>query len=187
MARIVVAGAGGSSGAAVLRALAEAGHESIAITREDCDLADFAAVTAYADRLDGEIGGLIHLVGGWRGGQGDEDFDWLEERVLTTLRNTTRAFHDRLRDAGGDIAIVSTTGLDSPRAANANYLALKAAAEAWTQALGADLAKAGGGAHIVRVMALYDDEAVAAEPEKDFSKWTHVDALAAELVARLAR
>lgn len=187
MARVVVAGAGSSSGAAVLRALAEAGHDAVAITRDTVDLTDLAAVMSYAESL-GPVDGLIHLVGGWRGGggvsgQSDGDFDWLEGRVLTTLRNTTRAFFPALRDSGGTIAIVSTTGLDTPRAANANYQALKAAAEAWTRAIGHELAKHGGGPHVVRVMALYDDEALAADPDRDYSKWTHVDALAQQLIS----
>lgn len=188
MGRFVLAGAGSSAGAAVLRRLDDAGHDVITLSRDDVDLTDFTAVTERAEQLGGSLDGLIHLVGGWRGGggvagQSDEDFDWLEPRVLTTLRNTTRAFFPALQSGGGTVAIVSTTGLAAPRAANANYLALKAAAEAWTEAIGHELGKHGGGAHVVRVMALYDDEARAAEPDRDFSTWTHVDALAEQLLA----
>ena len=44
-----------------------AGHEVIEVRRADCDLTDFAAVQALAERL-GAVDGVLHLVGGWRGG-----------------------------------------------------------------------------------------------------------------------
>jgi 3-oxoacyl-[acyl-carrier protein] reductase len=84
------------------------------------------------------------------------------------------------------LVIVSTTGLAAPRAGNANYLAAKAAAEAWTQALGHELAKTGGGADILRVLALFSDADREASPEKDFGAWTHVDVLGGRIVAALA-
>ena len=193
MARIVVAGAGSASGRATVAALEAAGHSVVALTREDCDLSDAASVDACAARVssEGPVAGLVHLVGGWRGGggvagQSDADWDFLAERVITTLRLTSRAFFEALVASGGRLAIVSTTGLDAPRAGNANYQAAKAAAEAWTRALGHELAKHGGGADVLRVTALYDDADRAAAPERDFSSWTHVDELAARLVGVFA-
>jgi NAD(P)-dependent dehydrogenase (short-subunit alcohol dehydrogenase family) len=88
----------------------------------------------------GAVDGLIHLVGGWRGGGGlagqtDEDWDFLE-RAFRTLRNTTRVFSDDLvASPAGRLAIVSSTAVDSPSAGGANYAAAKAAADAWTRAV----------------------------------------------------
>ncbi|MFT2817600.1 SDR family NAD(P)-dependent oxidoreductase [Leifsonia sp. A12D58] len=134
-----------------------------------CDLSSFDAVTALAETLhadalregwgqiDGQsqsdgraqIDGLIHLVGGWRGGgglagQSDEDWGFLHRNVVTTLRNTTRAFNnDLLVSPAGRLAIVSSVSVDKPAPGGANYAAAKAAAETWTRAVGQGFAKAG--------------------------------------------
>ncbi|MEU1971635.1 SDR family oxidoreductase [Microbacterium sp. NPDC019599] len=114
-----------------------------------CDLTDEAAVRALADELHGElrVDGILHLVGGWRGGgglagQSDEDFRFLE-RSLTALRHVTRAFDQDLRDSdAGRLAIVSSTAVDRPLAGGANYAAVKAASEAWARAVAQGFAKA---------------------------------------------
>lgn len=193
MARIVVAGAGSASGQAVVGALRRAGHDVIPVTRVAVDLSDAGAVAAYARTVSGAgpVDGLVHLVGGWRGGggvagQSDEDWAFLAGRVIDTLRQTSRAFFPALAASGGALVIVSTTGLDAPRAGNANYQAAKAAAEAWTKALGHELRKSGGRAEIIRVTALYTDADRAADPSKDYSAWTHVDALAAQIAGVFA-
>ncbi len=117
-----------------------------------CDLGDFAQVTALTEVVHaahGSIDGLIHLVGGWRGGGGlagqtDEDWDFLHRHVVTTLRNTTRAFNaDLLASPAGRLAIVSSVSVDKPAPGGANYAAAKAAAETWTRAVGQGFAKAG--------------------------------------------
>jgi NAD(P)-dependent dehydrogenase (short-subunit alcohol dehydrogenase family) len=125
-----------------------------AITRV-CDLSDFAAVTALAAEIrdtavehgHGGVDGLIHLVGGWRGGgglagQSDDDWDFLHRNIVTTLRNTTRAFNaDLLASPAGRLAIVSSVSVDKPVPGGANYAAAKAAAETWTRAVGQGFAK----------------------------------------------
>jgi 3-oxoacyl-[acyl-carrier protein] reductase len=166
---VLIAGASSAAGVAVAAALAAAGARVLAVgSNADrlnrvvevapdasvyvCDLADFAAVTALAATVHtehGPIDGLVHLVGGWRGGGGldgqtDEDWDFLHERVLTTLRNTTRAFNaDLLASMNGRLAIVSSVSVDAPTPGGANYASAKAAAETWTRAVGHGFAKAG--------------------------------------------
>lgn len=158
---VLVAGATSAAGIAVCAGLASAGARVLAVgsdaervdavTRQApgavglvADLADLAAVTALAERIHAEHGrvdGLIHLVGGWRGGgglagQSDEDWEFLHRRVVATLRNTTRAFVDDLRESdAGRLAIVSSTSLDKPMPGGANYAAAKAAAETWVTAI----------------------------------------------------
>ncbi|MFT3859743.1 SDR family NAD(P)-dependent oxidoreductase [Micropruina sp.] len=177
--RIVIAGAGSALGDATASALRAGGHQAITIGRAECDLRDFAAVQAMAHRL-GPVDGVIHLVGGWRGGgglagQSDADWDWLQTMIVGTLRNTTRAFLDSVAASpAGAFAMVSQTGLAKPTAGNANYLAAKAAAETWLLAVGDALKKGPGRVHIERVMALYSDADRAAEPDRDFSRHIHV-------------
>lgn len=185
--RVLIAGAGSPAGDATASALRERGHEVIEIGPAECDLRDFTAVRALAERV-GPVDGVIHLVGGWRGGgglagQSDEDWDWLQTMIVGTLRNTTRAFADAVAASpSGRFAIVSQTGVAKPTAGNANYLAAKAAAETWLLAVGDALKKTRARVHIERVMALYSDRDVEQSPGKDFGRHTHV----AELGHRLA-
>jgi hypothetical protein len=113
-----------------------------------CDLGDITAVRELQQglaRTAGQIDGVIHLVGGWRGAQGitdqtDEDWDFLERSAVTTLRNVTRVFYDDLAASPcGRFAMVSSTAVGSPAAGVASYVAAKAAAEAWTMASGRGL------------------------------------------------
>lgn len=163
---VLIAGATSASGEAVARALIDAGATVLAVgTRQEalealaaavpgvdtrvCDLADRDAVAELAMRIHlkfGRIDGLVHLVGGWRGGggiagQSDEDWEFLD-RGFRTLRNTTRVFYDDLvASPAGRLAIVSSTAVDTPYAGGANYAAAKAAADAWTRAVAQGLAK----------------------------------------------
>lgn len=163
---VLIAGATSASGEAVARALVAAGARVLAVgTRQEaldaleaavpgvdtrvCDLADRDAVAELAMRIHlkfGRLDGLVHLVGGWRGGggiagQSDEDWDFLE-RAFRTLRNTTRVFFDDLAASpAGRLAIVSSTAVDRPYPGGANYAAAKAAADAWVRAIAQGFAK----------------------------------------------
>ncbi|SDR93786.1 short chain dehydrogenase [Microterricola viridarii] len=169
---VLIAGATSASGHACAAALTAAGARVIAvgsnagrlaelaasvpgvITRV-CDLGDFAAVTELSEEIRAQaaahghsgIDGLIHLVGGWRGGgglagQSEEDWQALEA-AFGTLRNTTRAFNDDLLASdAGRLAIVSSASVARPLAGGANYAAAKAAADAWTRAVAQGFAKA---------------------------------------------
>ncbi|MGO4784721.1 SDR family NAD(P)-dependent oxidoreductase [Cryobacterium sp. W22_MBD10_FK3] len=172
---VLLAGATSVAGVAVAAALAEAGARVLAVGSNaerlervravapdtsvyTCNLADFAAVTALAATVHAEHGpidGLVHLVGGWRGGGGldgqtDEDWDFLHERVVQTLRHTTRAFNaDLLASMAGRLAIVSSVSVTSPTPGGANYASAKAAAETWIRAVGHGFAKSGDSAAAV--------------------------------------
>lgn len=157
---VLVAGATSTSGTAVSRALLSAGAQVHAVgsradglealrtavpgvTTHRCDLADRDAVADLAAAVHdgaGRVDGLVHLVGGWRGGGGiagqtDDDWDFFD-RGFRTLRNTTRVFLDDLvASPAGRLAIVSSTVVDAPTAGAANYAAAKAAADAWVRAV----------------------------------------------------
>ncbi len=119
------------------------------VRTEVCDLGDESAVASLAERVhntDGTVDGVLHLVGGWRGGGGlagqtDADFRFLEGS-LTALRHVSRAFDADLRASGaGRLAVVSSTAVARPLAGGANYAAVKAATEAWTRAVAQGFAK----------------------------------------------
>jgi hypothetical protein len=118
----------------------------------------------------GTIDGLVHLVGGWRGGggipgQSDEDWAFLE-RAFETLRNTSRIFYDDLVvSPAGRLAVVSSTAVDRPYAGGANYAAAKAAADAWTRAIAQGFSKeapdAAAAIFVVKSLAGLEDELAA--------------------------
>ncbi|WP_457100431.1 SDR family NAD(P)-dependent oxidoreductase [Microbacterium sp. P5_E9] len=164
---LLLAGGTSAVGAVVARAALDRGDRVVIVGRDEtrlaslerdlpgivavaCDLTDEPAVFALAERLLGEVGrvdGLLHLVGGWRGGGGlagqtEADYRFLEVS-FTALRNVTRAFDADLRDSdAGRLAIVSSTAVARPLAGGANYAAVKAASEAWTRAVAQGFAKA---------------------------------------------
>jgi 3-oxoacyl-[acyl-carrier protein] reductase len=165
---VLVAGASSESGFAVASALVRAGARVIAVgsRREGmdalaarlasvdtrvCDLSDDDAVAELGESIRDtyeSVDGLIHLVGGWRGGggvlgQSDDDWAFLD-RSFATLRVTSREFFDDLvQSPAGRLAIVSSTVVQHPLAGSANYAAAKAAAEAWTLSLAQGFGKAG--------------------------------------------
>lgn len=215
---VVVAGATSASGIAMVHALKAAGATAIAVgsdagrlaaafdggvPQRACDLTDFAAVRALAEELRatfGAVDGVVHLVGGWRGGksladQSDEDWEALSRTSIATLRNTSRAFYDDIAASPrGRFVIVSSTLVDRPRPGYANYAAAKAAAEAWVRAMARGLAAdqseraeapqpQAGAAVVLAVKALLDETMRAEHPERRFEGYTHVDELAARTVA----
>lgn len=178
---VLIAGATSESGRAVARALLAAGARVVAvgsdrgrldelaadlpgILTEVADLTDQMQVWPLAMRVHGRVGdldGIVHLVGGWRGGGGipgqtEEDYRVLE-RSFSALRHISRALWDDLVGSpAGRIAIVSSTAVEHPTAGGANYTAVKAASESWMQSLAQGFAKEGGTAAAVtyRVKAL---------------------------------
>ncbi|MET9535183.1 MULTISPECIES: SDR family NAD(P)-dependent oxidoreductase [unclassified Streptomyces] len=168
-------------------------HGGSTVTGETVDLLDLEATRAWADRTEAEFGridGLVHLVGGWRGSPSfaeTEIADWnlLEKLLIRTVQHTSLAFHDALlRSDRGRYVLISAAGASKPTAGNAAYAASKAAAEAWTLALGDAFRKAGGedgprtAASVLVIKALVHDAMRAERPNAKFSGFTDVAQLA---------
>ena len=200
MSVVAVAGAGGGLGPHVVRALVEAGHDVAAADRAqlelgvDCSTVDLLASggaeewAAHVREAFGGCDALIHLVGGWKGGQGIEEFppedaEFLYDLLVRTVMNATRAFLPALKASGrGRFLLVSSPQADAPTATNAAYGATKAAAEAWTLAVADELADHGGTANIVRVNAIVTPQMREQNPEKPYDSFTPTEDLAAALV-----
>jgi NADP-dependent 3-hydroxy acid dehydrogenase YdfG len=207
---VVVAGATGAAGPAVVQRLVASGATVVAAARSAgplqrivdeangqggagravpaaVDLLDDEATWSWAARVaseHGHVDGLIHLVGGWRGGKSITeadlaDWDVLHDLLIRTLQHTTRAFHDALR-ASDDarLAIISTVQVAEPSATNAAYAAAKAAAEAWTLAVADSFAGSGAAAVVLRIKALLTPEMREDKPAAKFSGFTAVADLA---------
>lgn len=199
---ILIAGATSASGVATARALSDAGARVLVVgsnqqrleqrldfatARYQADLGDETEVQSLAKQVHdehGRIDALIHLVGGWRGGKGivgqsSQDYDFLHRSVMTTLRNTTRAFYQDLVDSpAGRLAIISSQAVATPTPSNANYGSVKAAAEFWVQAIARAFAKqAPQAAAVIWVVKALTEQRPEA-PDSKLAGFTHVDAVA---------
>jgi NAD(P)-dependent dehydrogenase (short-subunit alcohol dehydrogenase family) len=206
-----VAGAGGGLGPLVVGRLAEAGATVAGTDRSEealeaiaadlglsperwdgraVDLLDEAATrdwcAALVERF-GRVDGLIHLVGGWRGGQPLHeaplaDWDLLHDLLIRTVQHTSRAFHDQIAaGADGRFVLVSAKQAQSPSNANAAYAAAKAAAEAWTLALADGFEPGGATANIVVVDAILTPRMREEDPDKEFPNFTPAEHVAAAI------
>ena len=205
---IAVAGVGGGLGPLVAARLAEAGA-TVAGTDRDADVLDSlpADLGIPAERWDGRtvdlldedatrawcaalverfgrVDGLVHLVGGWRGGEPLHeaplsDWDLLHDLLVRTVQHSTRAFHDQLAGSEhGRFVLVSAKQAQAPSNTNAAYAAAKAAAEAWTLAFADGFAPGGATANIVVIDALLTPRMREESPGKEFPTFTPAEHVA---------
>lgn len=209
---IAIAGVGGGLGPVVAARLAEAGATVAGTDRDQglldslggelglaperwdgrsVDLLDEDAARGWCAALVerfGRVDGLIHLVGGWRGGQPLHEAplaDWnlLHELLVRTVQHTTRAFHDQLAASEhGRFVLVSAKQAQAPSNANAAYAAAKAAAEAWTLAFADGFAPGGATANIIVVEAILTPRMREESPGKQFPTFTPAEHLADAVV-----
>lgn len=151
------------------------------------DLLDQEEARAWCGALRerfGRVDGLLHLVGGWRGGEPLheaplEDWALLHDLLVRTVQHTTRAFHEALVDgAHGRFVLVSAKQAQEPSNSNAAYAAAKAAAEAWTLALADGLAGTAATANIVVIEAILTQRMREESPGGDFSTFTPAEHIA---------
>jgi NAD(P)-dependent dehydrogenase (short-subunit alcohol dehydrogenase family) len=203
-----IAGIGGGLGPAVAERLAAGGAIIAGTDREQAridevgdglglqeelwdgravDLLDEGATRDWCAALlerFGRVDGLLHLVGGWRGGEPLHEeplADWalLHDLLIRTVQHTTRAFYDALLAvAHGRFVLVSAKQAQAPSNSNAAYAAAKAAAEAWTLALADGFAGTAATANIVVVDAILTPRMREENPEGDFSSFTPTEHIA---------
>lgn len=154
------------------------------------DLLDEGATAEWCAALVerfGRVDGLVHLVGGWRGGQPlhEEplaDWELLHELLIRTVQHTTRAFHDQLAASPhGRFVLVSAKQAQAPSNTNAAYAGAKAAAEAWTLAFADGFEPGGATANIVVVDAILTPRMREENPGKEFPTFTPAEQLAAAI------
>ncbi|MGE0067290.1 MAG: SDR family NAD(P)-dependent oxidoreductase [Solirubrobacterales bacterium] len=208
---IAIAGIGGGLGPLVAKELADAGATVAGTDRNQelldalpaelgidperydgraVDLLDEDAARAWCAALVerfGQVDGLIHLVGGWRGGEplhesSLEDWDFLHGLLVRTVQHTTRAFYDQLAASEhGRFVLVSAKQAQAPTNTNAAYAAAKAAAEAWTLAFADGFGPGGATANIVVVDAILTPRMREESPEEEFPTFTPAEHVAAAI------
>ena len=205
---VAIAGAAGGLGPSVARRLAADGatiaatdvsqerldslHDELGLAEgrfdgRAVDLLNEDAARQWAAALRERLGGvdcLLHLVGGWRGGQPIaeaplEDYHWLHDLLVRTVQHTTRAFWEPLTASEhGRFVLVSSSQAQSPEGTNASYAAAKAAAESWTLALADSFKDTRATANIIVVNAILTPRMREESPEKEFRTFTSAEDLA---------
>ena len=147
------------------------------------DLLDEAATRGWCATLlerFGRVDALLHLVGGWRGGQPLHEeplADW--DLLIRTVQQTTRAFHDALLGGEqGRFVLVSAKQAQAPSNTNAAYAAAKAAAEAWTHALADGFEGTAATANVLVVDAILTPRMREESPGEDFPTFTPAEHIA---------
>jgi NAD(P)-dependent dehydrogenase (short-subunit alcohol dehydrogenase family) len=205
---VAIAGAAGGLGPVVARRLADEGA-ALALTdvvserldqlgselglpeeRLDArvvDLLDEDATRQWAAALGerfGHIDALLHLVGGWRGGEPLHeaplsDYEWLHDLLVRTLQHASRAFLAPLAASpNGRFVLVSSSQAQDPNSTNASYAAAKAAAESWTLALAEAFAETAATSNVVVVNAILTPQMRAENPDKAFRTFTPAEHIA---------
>jgi NAD(P)-dependent dehydrogenase (short-subunit alcohol dehydrogenase family) len=205
---IAIAGAGGGLGPVVAKRLADAGASlSLADRSQEIadgvakdlgipddrvdphavDLLDESAANAWAastEKKFGRIDGLLHLVGGYRGGEPIQSFDladyeFLHNLLVRTVQLATRAFHSALTASGdGRFVLVSAAAAQNPESGNAAYATAKAAAEAWTLALADSFKGTGATANLIVVNAIETPQMREESPDEKRPSFTPAEHLA---------
>ena len=154
------------------------------------DLTDPDQATAWRVAVVDHFGradALVHLVGGWKGGEpltqaSLSDYDWLHDNLVRTTQNATRAFHDALAASPrGRFLIISSPQATNPTAQNAAYATTKAAAEAWTRAVADSFAGTAATANIIAVNAILTDVMRRENPDKAYASFTPTEDISAAI------
>lgn len=151
------------------------------------DLLDEGAAREWCGALVerfGRVDALLHLVGGWRGGEPLAsaplaDWDLLHDLLIRTVQHTTRAFHEALlASEHGRFVLVSSKQAQEPTNTNAAYAAAKAAAEAWTLALADGFEGTKATANVIVVDAILTQRMREESPGEDFPTFTPAEDIA---------
>src|SRR5436190_4011800 len=205
---IAIAGAAGGLGPTVAERLADDGatiaatdvhQERLDQLKSDLGLPEDRLDGRVVDRLNeestkqwcealterfGHVDVLLHLVGGWKGGEpisttSLEDYEWLHDLLVHTVQHTSRAYYDQLAGSDtGRFVLVSSSQAQKPDGTNASYAATKAAAESWTLALADSFKETKATANVIVVNAILTPRMREANPEKEFRTFTSAEDLA---------
>ena len=137
---------------------------------------------------------LVHLVGGWKGGDPLAttplaDYELLHDLLVHTVQHATRAFYDALAESPhGRFVLVSSAQAQDPDGTNASYAATKAAAETWTLALADSFraAESAATANIVVVNAILTPQMREDNPDKAYKTFTSAEDIAEAIAFTLS-
>jgi len=187
---VVVTGAAGGLGPAVVEALRARGAICHTPTRQQLDLTDEAAVTRYYGALP-NLWASIQVAGGFSMAPLEQttleafEAQWRINAVTAFLAGREAARQMKPGARGGRIVHVGSRAALEPPAQKIAYAAAKAAVAAMTRSMAAELRPAGILVNAVLPDTIDTAANRAAMPGADFSRWTPPAAIA-DTIAWLA-
>ncbi len=207
MSVIIVTGAGGALGSVLVRELASASHEVIALDRphgghklgelvrldgvtgRELDAQSPAAWHELLDDLDQEgkaPSGAVLVAGGWRGGkalheeQSDETWRAMLDSNLETARVALQTLLPGMVERqNGSIVVIGSRAAERPweSAGAAAYAAAKAAVVALAKSVAAEVLSSGVRVNVVLPSTIDTAPNRAGMPNADFSRWVTPESL----------
>jgi len=180
---VLVTGATGGLGGAVVEALEEDGWKVAALGREDADLTDAQETQRAIGSIEG-LAGVAHLVGGFSSGPKVHetepgDFARLVELNLVTTFNVARAAIPALLErGGGPFVAVSAKAAERPFPNAAAYVSAKAAVLAFVRTLDTEYGAAGVRANVLLPGMIDTPANRQAMPDSDRMGWTAPEQIA---------
>jgi len=184
---VVVTGAAGGLGPAVVAAFRERGARCHTPTRQQLDLTDEAAVTKFYAALSG-LWASVHVAGGFAMAPLEEtsaaafEAQWRINSVTAFLCSREAARRMKQGGAGGRIVNVGSRAALEPPGQKVAYVAAKAAVTAMTRALAAELQPTKILVNAVIPDTIDTPSNRAAMPKADVSLWTPPAAIAEAIV-----
>jgi NAD(P)-dependent dehydrogenase (short-subunit alcohol dehydrogenase family) len=206
--RVLVTGATGNLGRAVVRRFAADGARLALVGRDEDrlrevatdsgladdawtpiigELTDRASAQAVVDAAEARFGGvdvLVHLVGGWAGGTPVADLDpdelagMLDQHLWTTLHLTGSVVPGMLERGFGRILAVTSPFATNPAAKGASYAVAKAAQETLLRTLARETAGTGVTVNLVTVRTIDAKHQREQEPTLKNAAWTTPEEIA---------
>jgi NAD(P)-dependent dehydrogenase (short-subunit alcohol dehydrogenase family) len=175
--QIVITGAGGGLGPAVVEALRALGSTCHTPTRSQLDLTDEAAVVAYYAALP-PLWASIHVAGGFSMAPLTDTSlqafaaQWQINTVTAFLASREAARSIKRSGRGGRIVNVGSRVAQDPEAGKVAYAASKSAVVAMTRSMAAELHRDGILVNAVLPTTIDTPANRAAMPKADFTRWT---------------
>lgn len=206
--RVLVTGATGTLGRAVVRRFAADGSRLALVGRDEArlrevasdaglasdswtpitgELTDRASAQAVVDAAERRFGGvdvLVHLVGGWAGGTPVADLDpdelvgMLDQHLWTTLHVTGAVVPGMVERGFGRILAVTSPFATKPAAKGASYAVAKAAQETLLRTLARETAGTGVTVNLVAVRTIDAKHQREQEPTAKNATWTTPEEIA---------
>ena len=174
---VLVTGASGGLGGAVVEALEGAGWTVAALGSGDADLTDADETARAVGAIEG-LAAVVNLVGGFSSGPKVHELDpygfaWMVELNLVTTFNVARAAIPALIErGGGGFVAISAKAAERPFAGAAAYVSAKAAVLAFVRALDAEYRADGVRANVLLPGMIDTPANREAMPNSDRSDWT---------------
>lgn len=185
MRNILVTGASGGLGAAVVAALEQRGERVVGASHPEYDLAQPAEAARAVAAVEGPLNGLVHLMGGFAGGKPVAETDDATWRRMMSM-NLDAAFYVAraavpalTRQPGGRIVMIGSRTAVAPVAGLAAYNASKAGLIALVQTLAQEVAPARATANVILPSVIDTPANRTAMPQADPGKWVSPQSIAA--------